>query len=136
MEYLLDTNHLSYLQERHPRVLERVAALFARDRLLAAAVSAAELLRGVYLLPEGRRRQPLAEEYHQVVRRMDEIVPITLSVAEAYAGIDVALRRKGRPIPVNDVWVAAAALTRDAVLVTNDDHFAHVDALVLENWTR
>ena len=67
---------------------------------------------------------------------MDEIVPITLSVAEAYAGIDVALRRKGRPIPVNDVWVAAVALTRGAVLVTNDDHFTRVEGLVLENWTR
>ena len=52
------------------------------------------------------------------------------------AETDVALRRKGRPIPINDVWIASVALVRRAILVTNDEHFASVDGLTVENWTR
>lgn len=136
MEYLLDTNHLSYLEERHVQAVGHLAALLPQDRLLTSVVNVAELLRGVYLLPEGRRRRQLLNQCHQIVQQMDEILPVSLMVAETYAKIDAVLQRKGTPIPPNDLWIAAVALTRGAVLVTNDDHFARVEGLTLENWTR
>ena len=135
-EYLLDTDHLSYLQEGHPKVVERLTALPLDDRVFTSVVSVAELLRGVYLLAKSRRQQKLLELYHQVIRQMEEILPITLTVAEKFAEIEVKLRKKGKPIPVNDLWVASLALVRVAVLVTNDEHFAYVDNLNVENWIR
>ena len=135
-EYLLDTDHLSYLQENHPNVLAHLASLPATDRVFTSVVSAAELLRGVLLLPAGRRQQELHRLYRQITETIEEILPITLTVGEQYARTEAALRRKGRPIPINDVWVAAHALERGAVLVTNDAHFGHVDHLQTENWTR
>ncbi len=132
--YLLDTDHLSYLQERHPRVLARLSLFRAGDRLFTSVVGVAELLKGIHLLPAGRRQRELLELYHQTLQRMAAILPISRSAAERFAAIDASLRRKGRPIPVNDVWVAAAALVEGAILVTGDAHFTHIDQLKTENW--
>ena len=93
-----------------------------------------ELLRGIYVLADGRKRDQLFRLYHDVLTRMEGILPVTPQAAERFAEIDAMLRRKGRPIPVNDVWVAAVALSEDAVLVTADAHFSHVDHLATENW--
>jgi tRNA(fMet)-specific endonuclease VapC len=71
-----------------------------------------------------------------VIGPAEEVLPITLAVGEQFAETDAALRRKGRPIPINDVWLAALALVRRAVLVTNDEHFTFVDGLATQNWTR
>lgn len=135
-EYLLDTDHFSYVQEGDLKVVERLTALPPTDRVFTSVVNVAELLRGVYLLPKSRRQRELIELYHQVIGQMEEILPITLTVAEKFAEIEVKLRKKGKPIPVNDVWMAALALVRGAVLVTNDEHFTYVDDLNIENWTR
>lgn len=135
-EYLLDTDHLSYVQEGHPTVIRRLSALSPEDRVFTSVVGVAELLRGVYLLPKGRRQRELLTLYHQVLGHMEEVLPMTRLVAEKFAEIEAKLRQKGKPIPVNDVWVAALALERGAVLVTNDAHFAHVEHLRVENWTR
>jgi predicted nucleic acid-binding protein len=133
-EYLLDTDHLSYVQEGHLKVVERLAQLPRGDRVFTSVVGVAELLRGVYLLPKGRRQRELLQLYHQVLGQMEEVLPLGRPVAERFAEIEVKLRKKGKPIPVNDVWVAALALVRGAVLVTNDEHFAHVEHLKVENW--
>ena len=67
---------------------------------------------------------------------MEEALPITLELAHQFAEVDAKLRRKGKPVPINDVWVASLALARGAVLVTNDEHFKHVENLKIENWMR
>lgn len=134
-EYLLDSDHLSYLQKGHPTVVRRLSNLSPEDRVFTSVVGIAELLRGVYVLPKGRRQRELLELYRQVLRQMEEILPITAGVAEKFAEIDARLRKRGKPIPINDVWVAALAQARGAILVTNDVHFTHVDHLALENWT-
>ena len=58
-----------------------------------------------------------------------EIAPASLSTAEWYARIAVGLRRKGRPIPTNDIWIAAAAMERGAELLSFDEYFAEIDGL-------
>jgi tRNA(fMet)-specific endonuclease VapC len=135
-EYLLDTDHLSFVQEAHAQVLARLRALGPEDQVFTSVVNVAELLRGVYLLAPGRRQRELLRLYRQVIGQGDEVLPITRPVAEQFAETDAALRRAGRPIPINDVWLAALALVRGAVLLTNDDHFGYVPGLATENWTR
>jgi tRNA(fMet)-specific endonuclease VapC len=51
-----------------------------------------------------------------------------------YGRIAQQLRRKGRPIPQNDIWIAATALQYDLTLVTRDEHFKQVEGLALETW--
>ena len=40
-----------------------------------------------------------------------------------------ALRRRGKPIPTNDLWIAASALEHGAALLTFDAHFSAIDGL-------
>ena len=51
------------------------------------------------------------------------------TTADNYALVFAALRRKGRPIPTNDLWIAASALEHGAGLLTLDSHFAEIDGL-------
>ncbi len=61
------------------------------------------------------------------------LAEIGLGTAERYSEIVTALRRKGRLIPTNDMWIAAHAMETGADLVSADSHFEHVDELA---WTR
>jgi tRNA(fMet)-specific endonuclease VapC len=49
--------------------------------------------------------------------------------ADCYARIWSVLRLAGRPIPTNDVWIAAQAMETGSVLITFDAHFTHVPGL-------
>jgi tRNA(fMet)-specific endonuclease VapC len=51
--------------------------------------------------------------------------------AELFGTVKGALKQAGRPIPINDVWIAAHALEYGAVLVTRDKHFVNIPGLRL-----
>jgi tRNA(fMet)-specific endonuclease VapC len=51
-----------------------------------------------------------------------------------YAQTRLQLKRKGRPIPMNDIWIVAQCLERGWILVTDDTDFNYVDGLILEHW--
>lgn len=61
-------------------------------------------------------------------------VPLGRETATMYAQTRLALKRKGRSIPMNDVWIAAQCLEHGWVLVTDDTDFDYVDGLILERW--
>jgi tRNA(fMet)-specific endonuclease VapC len=58
-------------------------------------------------------------------------LPAGEETADCYGRIWAALRMAGRPIPTNDVWIAAQAMETGSVLVTYDAHFAQVPGLRL-----
>ena len=60
-----------------------------------------------------------------------EILVLDALAAEHYAEIRLALKQKGRPIPENDMWIAAICRAHDAPLLTFDRHFAEVPGLAL-----
>ncbi|NJR62941.1 MAG: type II toxin-antitoxin system VapC family toxin [Cyanobacteria bacterium CRU_2_1] len=62
------------------------------------------------------------------------VTPLGREAAATYARTRLALKRKGRPIPMNDVWIAAQCLEHGWVLVTDDTDFDYVDGLALECW--
>ena len=98
-------------------------------------VTQAELLVGVTLASSEQRKQQLQILYEQVVTRAILILPITSSVTQHYATNFVTLQRKGKPIPTNDMWIAAIATTYNLIMVSNDEHFQYVDGLQVEDWT-
>ena len=55
----------------------------------------------------------------------------TLLTARCYADVRLELKRKARPIPENDIWIAASALEHGLPLATRDAHFSHVDGITL-----
>jgi tRNA(fMet)-specific endonuclease VapC len=62
------------------------------------------------------------------------VVPLGRETAAVYAQTRLALKRKGKPIPMNDVWIAAQCIEHAWVLVTDDADFSYVDRLTVEHW--
>jgi tRNA(fMet)-specific endonuclease VapC len=58
------------------------------------------------------------------------ILPVTESTADVYARIRVRLREQGKPIPENDLWIAAACIEHELPLAAIDSHFDVVEGLV------
>ena len=63
-----------------------------------------------------------------------QVIPCNLETAQWYGIIKNELRRKGRLIPDNDIWIAAIAMQRGLILVTRDSHFDEVESLQTEYW--
>lgn len=72
----------------------------------------------------------------QAVLSATEILPVDQRVAERFAEVYAMLRRKGRPIETNDMWIAATALADGLIVVSSDQHFRFVDGLQVEDWTK
>ena len=65
---------------------------------------------------------------------MVAVIDPDATTAEFYARTAVTLEKKGRPIPENDIWIAAMALELDMPLAARDAHYQQVDGLVLLGW--
>jgi tRNA(fMet)-specific endonuclease VapC len=71
------------------------------------------------------------------VDQLIEICPLApqgLDTARRYGSLKAVLRQKGRPIPENDLWIAACALQHNLVLATHDHHFGEIGELRVEAW--
>lgn len=70
--------------------------------------------------------------------RLDEfakaliVLPCDLETTRFYATVKFDLRKKGRPIPENDVWIASIARQHNLKLLTRDIHFQEIDGLETE----
>ena len=136
--FILDTNVVSELmQERpHPTVLEWIDDRLKRD-LYVAAVTQAEVLTGIAILPEGKRRQGLAAAADRAFDGIfaDRVLPFDRSAAGAYAKITAARRRVGRPISHADCQIAAIAAARGGSVVTrNVRDFEGTGVAVVNPW--
>jgi len=63
-----------------------------------------------------------------------DILAVTDETAIAYAALRVALKRAGRPIPANDVWIAALSLQHRLPVLSRDQHFDAVPDLERRSW--
>lgn len=59
------------------------------------------------------------------------VIVLDEETAEFYARIYLDLKKKGGPIPTNDIWIAASAMRHGLSLFTYDDHFNKVDGLII-----
>jgi tRNA(fMet)-specific endonuclease VapC len=79
------------------------------------------------------RAEPNIERIDRVASSTT-VLPCTQDTARQYGLVRNALRAKGRPIPENDIWIAATALEHGLILLTRDAHFRHVEGLTVEAW--
>jgi tRNA(fMet)-specific endonuclease VapC len=85
----------------------------------------------------GAEKSNRVAENLERLRYLKTVFPVLACDAETspyYGRIRNVLRGKGRPIPENDIWIAASALQHGLTLVTHDGHFGHVDDLLTEAW--
>ena len=125
---LLDSGAYSGFMSGSHRVREIVQHT---EEVLMSAVVVAELLYGFRQGP--RLEQSLAELRSFLDRPYVSFVPVGPVTADRYSRIMASLRTRGRPIPTNDVWIAAHAMETGADLVSADSHFGHIDQVVWVN---
>lgn len=58
-----------------------------------------------------------------------EIINTNLLISEEYSSIRKELKLNGRPIPENDIWIAAACRANKLPIATRDKHFQNIDGL-------
>lgn len=147
MPYLLDTNHCFRLIAKDERIL---AALRERplERLMTSVVVAGELRYGALISERRLENSRSAEDF---LGRIDQIA-ISPAISQVYADLKAEILRKLGPkarskrrsfdlrrlgFSDNDLWIAASAIERDAVVVSEDADFrriAAVESLEVENW--
>jgi predicted nucleic acid-binding protein len=136
--FLLDTNVLSAMMRAQPAT--PVAAWISGqpiEALFTATPCQAEILAGIAILPEGRRRADLAAAaFAMFADDFDgRILPFDSDAARAYADLFAARRRAGRPAATLDLMIAAIARARGASVVTrNVVDFAGCDVTVIDPW--
>ncbi len=64
------------------------------------------------------------------------LIPIDEAVAIRYARVRSDLKKMGRPIPENDIWIAAICLELNVPLMSSDGHFDNIGNLKVVNWTK
>ena len=121
---LIDTNAYTAFMLGDAAVVEVVAHA---EQICLNSIVLGELLGG---FAAGTRE---AKNRAELARFLDsprvEVVPVTAQTADSYALVYSSLRRKGRPIPTNDLWIAASALEHGAALLTRDTHFGQIEGL-------
>lgn len=126
----LDTNAYVGFKRGDGRCLEVIRRA---ERLMLSVTVIGELLAGFACGGrEARNREELRQflDSHRVASP-----PVSLATADAYALIYRNLRRVGRPIPTNDLWIAASCLEHGAVLLSFGTHFEQVDGLrLIREW--
>ena len=121
---LLDTNAYTAFMLGLAEVVEVIAHA---DRLILTSTVLGELLGG--FAAGQREAKNRAELTRFLASPRVEALAVTATTADHYALVYASLRRKGQPIPSNDLWIAASALEHAAAVLTMDAHFGHIDGL-------
>ena len=126
-KYLLDTNIVIAMFASEPAIQDKRQNA---DRVYLPSPVVGELCYGAR--KSSRPLENLAQ-VNQLIQDF-EVIPCNLESAQRFGIIKDQLRRKGRPIPDNDIWIAAIAMQHGLVLVTRDAHFDEVESLQTERW--
>ena len=123
---LLDTNAYTNFFKDYPTLEELVQNT---SKIFMSPIVIGELLEGFKL--GNRLAHNIADLEIFLKENGVEILNVSKETADVYSEIKINLKKKGRPIPVNDIWIAAQAMENGAVLVTYDQHFGEIDGLRL-----
>ncbi len=118
-----------------------VIALFSGDKAVEAKV---ETTYNVALAPPiigelffgAQKSEQVTENLYRINMFIEKhlLFSCDFVTAQWYGIIKNQLRRKGTPIPDNDIWIAAIAMQHGLILVTRDSHFDVVESLETERW--
>jgi tRNA(fMet)-specific endonuclease VapC len=124
---LIDTSAYIALLLNHGPVKE---ALRRADGVFVNPTVLGELRAGFLKGSKTQRNERLLADFLDSPRV--QTVVIDDETSERYALIYDFLRRSGRPIPVNDIWIAASAAQHGLRLVTTDGHFKEIPQVLVE----
>jgi len=132
MKYLIDTNICIYIMNKLPAGVIKKFKQFALGDVGISTITVSELQYGVAKSIHRKENQQRLEQFMAPL----EILAYDEMAAEAYGDIRLHLEKYGQPIGPHDVLIAAHALSKNLILVTNNDkEFKRIKNLQVENWT-
>lgn len=132
MKYLLDTNIcIALIRQKSPALLDKVAGHTIAD-IGVSSITIAELQHGVYRSQrQAQNEQALAQFLIPL-----NILDFDYEAAVAYGRLRATLEAQGAPIGSLDMLIAAQAVSRNLIIVTNNTReFARVPGLGVEDWS-
>jgi predicted nucleic acid-binding protein len=132
---LLDTNLVSEAikPESHPAVRAWLDAQLA-ETLFLPSITIAELLFGIGVLPDGRRKTILAARIEGLLEAFaGRILPFDAHAARRYADLAVKARAAGRGFPTPDGYIAAIAAAHGFAVASRDTSAFHAAGLAVIN---
>ncbi|PIY09002.1 MAG: VapC toxin family PIN domain ribonuclease [Flexibacter sp. CG_4_10_14_3_um_filter_32_15] len=127
-KFLLDTNILIALFKHEKAIIEKLSE---QDNICYTSfITIGELYYGAF-------NSFKIEENLLQLSKLRQVIPILKSsdtTSMLYGKIKTGLKQKGKPIPENDIWIAALAKEHDLILVTRDKHFEEIEDLKVEKW--
>ena len=118
---VLDTSAYSHLRAGHAQVLDHVADVAV---VVMPVTVLGELEAGFELGSRAQENRRVLAEF--LAEPFASVLGVTAATVRYYARIFASLRRAGTPVPVNDVWIAAATMECNGHLLTFDRDFRRI----------
>lgn len=122
---LIDTNAYTAFKRGDVSLLEIIQHA---EILAISSIVLGELLSGFACGNKTKKNREELQEFLQSSRV--RLFSVTSDTANFYSHIYFSLKNKGRPIPTNDLWIAAQAIENGSVLCSFDKHFKEIEGLV------
>ncbi len=125
---MIDTSAYALFKRGHP---DAIAQIRKASAIVLPTIVLGELWAGFEL---GSRRTNNRDELDAFLASSRvNVATIIDETAKRYSRIYAFLRKNGRPIPTNDLWIAACAMEHSATLLTADSHFLHIPQIIAEH---
>jgi len=133
MEYMLDTNICIYIIKQKPQaVIER----FLKTEISQIGISSITLSELLFGVSKSSKPDQNKIALTQFIAPL-EILPYDDQAAEHYGDLSAHLEKQGNPIGSLDMLIAAHAISRNCMLVTNNEkEFIRIPNLNIENWVK
>ncbi len=125
--FLLDTNIVIEIFDGNKEIADRLNNL---SDFYISAVVAGELFIGINRVTNKSKHLKKLNDFLELC----SVLNTDIITAQYYGEIVAALYKKGKPLPINDLWIAAAALQHNLILVTRDKHFNEIKGLKTKAW--
>jgi tRNA(fMet)-specific endonuclease VapC len=124
---ILDTNAISAVADHDPAV---VAILAHADEMSLPVLAIGEYRYGI----SQSRHKARYESWLEGLILDCRVLDVDEGTTRQYAGIRLELRTAGKPIPTNDLWIAALCRQHGLPLLSRDRHFDSVPGIQRVNW--
>jgi tRNA(fMet)-specific endonuclease VapC len=127
VKYLFDTNIVIGFLKNEKEIVEKTGSL---EALTLPIITVGEMLYGAYY----SKNSETNISYYRSFFDCCNILHVNDTTAQHYAEIKSILRKTGKLIPENDIWIAAIARENDLIIVTRDRHLIEIDFIKTEEW--
>jgi tRNA(fMet)-specific endonuclease VapC len=133
VSYLLDSNIVSYILKRNVIVDQKFREVRRlKQDVFISCITYYEVKRGLLAINATRQ----LAEFNKFCQTYKILLIDDLEIIELACEIYVDLQRRGFNIQEQDILIAATAIARGLILVSNDSDLLRVEGISLDNWTR